>query len=94
MHVTHGKSHSKQDVRATEKDAVRMERSYVPGDVVRATVISLGDAQSYYLSTARNELGVVAAAPSVHGGQLVPVSWEEMQCTRTGDREYRKCAKP
>lgn len=32
-----------------------------PGDIVRAKVISLGDARSYYLSTADNSLGVVHA---------------------------------
>lgn len=32
-----------------------------PGDIVRAEVLSLGDARSYYLSTAKNELGVVYA---------------------------------
>src|SRR5690606_3837398 len=36
-------------------------RSFRPGDVVMAEVISLGDARSYYLSTARNELGVIFA---------------------------------
>jgi len=32
-----------------------------PGDVVRAKVLSLGDARSYYLTTADNSLGVVHA---------------------------------
>lgn len=32
-----------------------------PGDVVRAKVLSLGDARSYYLTTADNALGVVHA---------------------------------
>ncbi len=50
-----------QDVRATNKDSVRMSECFRPGDIVRATVISLGDARSYYLSTASNELGVVYA---------------------------------
>ncbi|KDN36084.1 hypothetical protein K437DRAFT_276889 [Tilletiaria anomala UBC 951] len=50
-----------QDVRATNKDSVRMNESFRPGDIVRAIVISLGDARSYYLSTASNELGVVYA---------------------------------
>jgi len=50
-----------QDIRATEKDKVQINKSFRPGDVVLAQVISLGDARSYYLSTARNELGVVFA---------------------------------
>ena len=50
-----------QDIRATEKDKVQVYRSFRPADVVLAEVISLGDARSYLLSTARNELGVIFA---------------------------------
>ncbi|KAG0220910.1 hypothetical protein B0O80DRAFT_412260 [Mortierella sp. GBAus27b] len=82
-----------QDVRATEKDKVKISNSFRPGDIVRAQVISLGDARSYYLSTAANELGVIFGT-SVAGGSLVPISWQEMQCTKTKAIEYRKCAKP
>jgi len=31
---------------------VDMYQSYRPGDIVRAVVLSLGDARAYYLSTA------------------------------------------
>ncbi|KAF9558809.1 Exosome complex component CSL4 [Mortierella alpina] len=82
-----------QDVRATEKDKVKIYNSFRPGDIVRAQVISLGDARSYYLSTAANELGVIFGT-SVAGGSLVPISWQEMQCTKTKVIELRKCAKP
>ncbi|KAF9154443.1 Exosome complex component CSL4 [Linnemannia schmuckeri] len=82
-----------QDVRATEKDKVKIYNSFRPGDIVRAQVISLGDARSYYLSTASNELGVIFGT-SVAGGSLVPISWQEMQCTKTKAIELRKCAKP
>ncbi|TKY90922.1 hypothetical protein EX895_000920 [Sporisorium graminicola] len=50
-----------QDVRSTEKDKVKLADCFRPGDIVRATVISLGDARSYYLSTAGNTLGVIYA---------------------------------
>lgn len=50
-----------QDVRATEKDRVKIFDSFRPGDIVRALVISLGDQSNYYLSTAQNSLGVVMA---------------------------------
>lgn len=63
------------------------------GDVVRARVISLGDERSYYLSTARNELGVVMAT-SEAGNVMVPVSWREFEDSVTGTRESRKVAKP
>jgi exosome complex component CSL4 len=50
-----------QDVRATEIDKVVMVECFRPGDVVRAEVLSLGDARSFYLTTAQNDLGVVYA---------------------------------
>lgn len=40
---------------------VKIEACFRPGDVVRAEVLSLGDARSYHLTTAKNELGVVYA---------------------------------
>jgi len=82
-----------QDVRSTEKDTVVMFNCFRPGDVVLARIISLGDARSYYLSTAENELGVIWAQGE-SGAELRAVSWDEMECTRTGIREQRKVAKP
>lgn len=114
-----------QDVRATEKDKVRLADSFRPGDIVRATVvsrlgegcsqkgftdmqackISLGDARSYYLSTASNHLGVVYALPCPDPTELQvpaasdlqplePISWQEMRNPMTGAIEKRKVAKP
>ncbi|KAK9146238.1 hypothetical protein Sjap_006141 [Stephania japonica] len=81
-----------QDVRATEIDKVDMHSSFRPGDIVKALVLSLGDARAYYLSTAKNELGVVSAE-SMAGASMVPISWTEMQCPVTGQIEQRKVAK-
>lgn len=81
-----------QDVRATEIDKVDMHLSFRPGDIVRAVVLSLGDARAYYLSTADNELGVISAESS-SGASMVPISWTEMQCPLTGQMEQRKIAK-
>ncbi|CAM6085114.1 unnamed protein product [Calypogeia fissa] len=81
-----------QDVRATEIDKVEMHTSFRPGDIIRAEVLSLGDARAYYLSTAKNELGVVSATSDA-GVEMVPVSWQEMQCPVTGQKEFRKVAK-
>lgn len=82
-----------QDVRATEKDKVKIHESFKPGDVVRAQVISLGDQANYYLSTASNELGVIMAT-SEAGNDMVPVSWKEYKDPETGASEPRKVAKP
>ncbi|GAB4835457.1 hypothetical protein Ancab_000365 [Ancistrocladus abbreviatus] len=81
-----------QDVRATEIDKVDMHASFRAGDIVRALVLSLGDARAYYLSTAKNELGVVSAE-SPAGATMIPISWTEMQCPVTGQIEQRKVAK-
>lgn len=82
-----------QDVRATEKDRVKIGDCFRGGDVVRGVVISLGDARSYFVTTARNDLGVIFAT-SEAGTTLEPVSWQEMRCPKTGKLEKRKCAKP
>ena len=82
-----------QDIRATEIDKVKVGESFRVGDVVRAVVISLGDERSYYLSTAKNNLGVVLAVSS-GGNQMFPISWKEFQDPVTGLNEARKVAKP
>lgn len=38
-----------------------MYKCFRPGDIILARVLSLGDALSYVLTTAENELGVVVA---------------------------------
>ncbi|EDQ84894.1 uncharacterized protein MONBRDRAFT_29746 [Monosiga brevicollis MX1] len=81
-----------QDIRALEKDKVEMHSSFRPNDVVLARVISLGDARSYYLSTAEDALGVIAAR-SEAGAPLIPTSWCEMTCQQSGLKELRKVAK-
>jgi len=63
------------------------------GDIIRATVVGMGDQQGYYLSTAGNELGWVMGW-SAEGNGLVPVSWKEVRDEVTGSREGRKVAKP
>ena len=47
----------KEDVRSDDVDRVEMHTSFVPGDILKARVISLGDARSFFLSTAEEELG-------------------------------------
>ncbi|PMD46202.1 hypothetical protein L207DRAFT_479834 [Hyaloscypha variabilis F] len=82
-----------QDVRATEKDKVKIFESFRPGDIVRAVVISLGDQSNYYLATASNNLGVIMAT-SEAGNAMYPISWKEYKDPETGASESRKVAKP
>lgn len=69
-----------------------IKESFSVGDVVRAEVISLGDERSYYLTTARNELGVVLAW-SEQGAVMMPVSWREVVDVGSGRRCPRKVAR-
>jgi hypothetical protein len=45
--------------------------AFRPGDVVRARVLSLGDARSFFLTTAQEALGVVAAKGPAGGWEQV-----------------------
>jgi len=84
-----------QDVRKTEIDKVVMFESFVPGDVARCRVLSLGDGRSLVLTTNENALGVVRAKCSkcATTHSLVAMNWQEMMCQKTERREKRKVAK-
>lgn len=84
-----------QDIRSTERDRTKVIESFKPGDIVRAVIISLGDGSNYYLSTARNDLGVIyAKSDNGAGDSMFPVDWQHMMNPKTGAVENRKCAKP
>ncbi|PYH97952.1 hypothetical protein BO71DRAFT_87574 [Aspergillus ellipticus CBS 707.79] len=83
----------REDVRTVEKDRVVMDEMFRVGDIVRGTVISLGDQSFYYITTARNDLGVVMAR-SEAGNMMFPVSWKDMRDPVTGGSELRKVARP
>lgn len=70
-----------------------MEESFRVGDLIRGTVISLGDQSNYYVSTSENEFGVVVAR-SEEGRLMFPVSWREFRDPVSGRAEPRKAAKP
>ena len=80
------------DIQISQAEPVEVYKCFRPGDLVRAEVISLGDSRSYYLSTAKNEYGVVMAR-SIAGHTMEPLSWNLMQCPKTKTKEYRKVAK-
>lgn len=71
-----------QDVKDTDPEKVQIYKSFRPGDVVRAQVISLGDSRFYYLSTAKSNLGVIFGE-SAAGHAMIPISWDEMICPKT-----------
>lgn len=49
---------------------------YRPGDIVRAEVLSVGDVRSFFLTTARNELGVIFAK-SLAGRASPGLAWNQ-----------------
>jgi exosome complex component CSL4 len=83
----------REDIRATEKDKIKIEESFRVGDLIRGVVISLGDQSNYYVATDRNEFGVIMAR-SEEGRLMYPVSWKEFRDPVTGKGESRKAAKP
>ena len=54
-----------------------MYKCFRPGDVVLAEVISLGDARTYYLSVARNDLGVIYATSVAGAFSFRCLPWEK-----------------
>jgi len=83
---------TRENIESINRDSVECSTKFRPDDIVLARIISLGDANSYLLSTAEENLGVVAAR-SVIGEKLVPISDCRMTCPRTNAAEPRKVAK-
>ena len=84
----------REDIRATEKDRIVCAEGFRVGDIMKGEVISVGDQANYYLSTAKNEFGVVMARSEGTGNVMAPVSWKEFMDPETRVREARKAAKP
>lgn len=84
----------KEDVRSGASEQVLIQESFLPGDLVLARVLSLGDTRRYLLGTAEPQLGVLRAVCATSGKPMIPVSWKEMECPESGFKEPRKCAKP
>lgn len=84
----------KEYIREKEIDAVKVHKCYLPGDIVRAKFLSFGDGRRVYLSTAGEDLGVMYAKSATSGKLMLPYSWSEMICLKSGVKEERKVAKP
>jgi exosome complex RNA-binding protein Csl4 len=66
----------REDIRQNEIDKIVMGDCFQPGDIVRAKVLSLGDARQYYLSTAASQFGVLWAVHAESGNIMTPVNWK------------------
>lgn len=80
-----------QDVRATAVDSVVLADCYRPGDIVAARVLAAGDARSFYLTTAQDNLGVLTAY-SAADVPMEAMSATEMRCPVTDVIAKRKVA--
>ena len=67
------------EIRASETAELDLHDCFVPGDIIRGRIISLGDARSYYVSTAENELGVVRARSPFTGEPMIPAQVRSIQ---------------
>mmetsp|Transcript_18817 Transcript_18817/g.21257 ORF Transcript_18817/g.21257 Transcript_18817/m.21257 type:complete len:192 (+) Transcript_18817:80-655(+) len=83
-----------QEIRRYDTDKIVTENCFLPGDIIKAEVISMGDSRSFFLSTAQNHLGVMFARHQESRELMVPVNWETMKCPVTNLEESRKVAKP
>ena len=77
-----------------DASAIQMANCFRPGDVVKARIMSLGDARQYFLSTADVHLGVVWTRDSATGDFMLPVAWDEVASPSTGRKAARKAARP
>lgn len=82
----------RENCREGEVDKAVLADMFVPGDIIRASVISLGTRRSYFLATASVDTGVLSAT-SAAGHPLQPVAHDKMKCSVTGVREPRKVAR-
>jgi exosome complex component CSL4 len=71
----HSGSIRKEDIRLHDDDKYEMNDFFRLGDIVRAVVLSLGDAKQYFLSTAPAAYGT-RFARSKAGNLMVPISWK------------------
>eukprot|EP00331_Platyophrya_macrostoma_P022424 CAMPEP_0176453450 /NCGR_PEP_ID=MMETSP0127-20121128/29239_1 /TAXON_ID=938130 /ORGANISM="Platyophrya macrostoma, Strain WH" /LENGTH=120 /DNA_ID=CAMNT_0017842299 /DNA_START=183 /DNA_END=541 /DNA_ORIENTATION=- len=84
----------KKNIRSFEIDKVRLEDCILPGDIVKAKVLSIGDTRKVFLTTEEDELGVVFARSEETRALMIPYDWKEMICPYSGIKESRKVAKP
>jgi len=85
----------KENMRSYDVDKIDVFKCFTSGDVVKARVLSLGKtAQSLFLSTAENEMGVVFSRNEYTDALMIPINWYQFQCPLSFIKESRKVAKP
>lgn len=86
----------KEDIRSTEIDKVIIHECFRAGDIIKARILSYGDARQYYLSTSEDNLGVIYAKSQSSKHKLMKMiddNYSEMIDEETKTIEKRKVAK-
>ncbi|CAD8132665.1 unnamed protein product [Paramecium octaurelia] len=74
----------KQNIILHEIDLIEMNKCYLPGDIIKARIISYGDSLKLYLSTAEDELGVLIAEHQETQKLMIPLFWDEILSVESG----------
>lgn len=80
-----------RDISEIDPDSVVMSNCMNVNDIVRAVIISLGDARSFYLSICKEEYGVMYAYGPA-GTLMDRVDFNTFHCNLTNTTEKRKGA--
>jgi len=81
-----------QDAVPSEPDKADLSACFRPGDVIRAEVVSVGDARAFYCSTAKPHLGVIFARHTQTHQRMYATDVSSMACCSSGLIEHRKVA--
>lgn len=77
----------REDIRANDIDALIIRECFLPGDIVRACIISLGDTRQYYLSTVSDQLGVIYTK-TISDDALLPTSSDAVGANDNSKRKF------
>jgi exosome complex component CSL4 len=82
----------RENIAQSEVDALKIEDCFKPGDIIKAEIVSLGDARNYVLSVLQPIYGVIQAKSPSSNTLLEPVSLSTMKDPSTGEVFKRKVA--
>ena len=101
LHEPYAGTLRQSDIRPNSSLEIDVSDCIKPGDVILARIHASGGSgggggsgDSFVLTTAEAELGVIQAICEVSGCEMNPISWKEMECPVSGMKEGRKVAKP
>ncbi|MES1903117.1 MAG: Exosome complex component CSL4 [Paramarteilia canceri] len=83
----------RENIRLRDIDQLETCKCFRLHDIVVAKIMCFGDQNTFQLSTAKNEYGVISAICKESGQRMIPLSWCEMVCPISMKKESRKVAK-